>query len=213
MKLKATVLILGMGLATIAGCGGDDPFDPDRPRRDPAMGVGGQLAPVDLPGQGEAKPGKNAKGTGSEAPPPPPTGASNELPPPPPPASGSPTSPDGSARPDPNVERTVARPGVTGKGEGYGTGPIATPVRAYFLTRERIVFDIQIASAMNTYKAINGHFPKSHEEFMEKIIRANQIKLPELSRSEECYVYLPEKAAKVSTYDPTDPPLVVERPR
>lgn len=210
MRPTLAALILAMG--AIAGCGGDDLFDPNRPRRGPAMGAGGQLAPADLPGQGDTKPGEKAN-DGAKPPPAPSTG-SDSLPPPPPPAgSDSATTPEASKQPNPNVKRTVARPGVTGKGEGYGSGPIATPVRAYFLTRERIVFDIQIATAMNTYKAINGHFPKSHEEFMEQIIKANQIRLPELSRSDERYVYLPEKAAKVSTYDPTDPPLVVERPR
>jgi len=66
---------------------------------------------------------------------------------------------------------------------------------------------------MNLYKGAKGHYPKTHDEFMEKIIKANQIVLPKLRDPDARYLYLPEKAAKMSTYDPIDPPLVIERPR
>ncbi len=76
MQRFLTVLILATVVA--AGCGGDDPFDPDRPRRSPATQLGGQLAPVDEQGQP----------LGQKAPPPPPSGEKPEkgkAPPPPPP--------------------------------------------------------------------------------------------------------------------------------
>jgi hypothetical protein len=56
---------------------------------------------------------------------------------------------------------------------------------------------------MDVYKALdpNGRGPKTHEEFMEKIIRANDIKLPELPSGHR-YVY-----------DPVQGELLVEQPR
>jgi hypothetical protein len=43
---------------------------------------------------------------------------------------------------------------------------------------------------MNLYKGEHGEFPKSHEQFMEVIIKANQIKLPDLPQDSK-YVYDP----------------------
>ncbi len=113
------------------------------------------------------------------------------LPPPPPPT------------PPPAAPQTVlkkAEMGVGEKGRGYGTGPVATPVAAYFAAKERIAFDIQIPSAMNLFKATEGRMPKSHQEFMEKIIKPNQIQLPKLPEGHR-YVY-----------DPKQGQLMVERP-
>jgi len=62
----------------------------------------------------------------------------------------------------------------------------------YFRAQERIVFEIEVPQALNLYKAVNGKGPQTHEEFMEKIIKANNIKLPELLPRER-YVYDPEK--------------------
>jgi hypothetical protein len=44
---------------------------------------------------------------------------------------------------------------------------------------------------MQLYEATNGKKPTTHEEFMEQIIRANQIVLPELPAGQR-YVYDPE---------------------
>jgi hypothetical protein len=85
-----------------------------------------------------------------------------------------------------------AEVGVGEKGHGYGAGPVATPASTYFMAKERIAFDIQIPHAMNLFKAMEGHMPKSHEEFMEKIIKANQIQLPKLPEGER-YVYDPKQ--------------------
>ncbi len=134
----------------------------------------------------------------------PPTDTAAPIPPPPPPS----TLPASDQMVEPVHQPATV--GVGKKGRGYGTGPIATPIAAYFSTRQRMVFDIQIPSAMNIYRAQNGHFPKSHEEFMGKIIKENSIRLPEL-RSGKRYVYDPDKAAKMSTYDPKDPPLMIEQ--
>lgn len=45
--------------------------------------------------------------------------------------------------------------------------------------------------ALKLYQAEHGEFPKTHEEFMEKIIKSNQLQLPELEVGYE-YLYKPE---------------------
>ncbi len=130
------------------------------------------------------------------------------LPPPPPPPPPSPSA----AGKAPEPIRRAATVGVGKRGRGYGGGLVTTPIATYFSMRQRVVFDIQIASAMKMYRATHEHFPKSHEKFMEEIIKANSIRLPEL-RSGDRYVYDPKKAATMSTYDPADPPLMVETER
>ena len=50
-----------------------------------------------------------------------------------------------------------------------------------------------VKHAMDLYQATNGHYPKTHEEFMKEIIEYNKIKLPEL-RDDCRYEYNPEKA-------------------
>ena len=54
--------------------------------------------------------------------------------------------------------------------------------------------------ALNLYWGEKGHYPKTHEEFMEKIIKFNKIQLPELEPGVE-YIY-----------DPEDHTLKVHRP-
>lgn len=199
MRLSLALSLLGMLVlvSLVGGCGENDPFDTEKPRRGPAMGVGGALAPVNLDVEGsKAKP------------PPPPPPANNQanpsdtdtLPPPPPPAN---TTDDQTPPPvDPNVEQVEAGVGVeTKKGHGYGSGPIATPVAAYFSVRERIAL-MQVAQGLQNYKALNGHAPKTHKEFMEKIIKEGGVALPQLRTDDHRYVY-----------DPETETLMVERPR
>jgi hypothetical protein len=114
------------------------------------------------------------------------------------PVGGRP-APKAQPAPPPNLIKAEA--GVGKQGRDYGGGaimaPVAVPVATYFRTRDRITFDIQIAEAMKLYKATNGTAPKTHEEFMEKIIKENQIKLPELPQGDR-YVYVPaEEELKV----------------
>ena len=192
LELLAVIL----AAIVIGGCGGEDPFDPNRPRRAPATQAGGQLAPVDE--QGRPLGGQPAP----PLPPPPPPGqpsqTGSKLPPPPPP---------------PDVVQKGVQPGVSGKGEGLGPGLISTPISVYFRVPERLVFNVKIPQAMNLYKAEHGRFPKTHEEFMQKIIADNGIALPDLRSPEERYVYDPQKAARQSQYDTDAPPLLIERPR
>jgi hypothetical protein len=163
------------------GCSGaDDPFNqPKRQVNPDAFGVS----------SGETKP-----------PPPPPPPATADA------AAGADTGQasgkDQNATPAvevPSANAVKAEPGVGKKGRGYGAGMITTPVAAYFSIRERLAF-AQVDENMKLYKATNDHAPRSHEEFMEKIIKENGIKLPQLPAGER---YL---------YDPKTEELMVERP-
>jgi hypothetical protein len=90
--------------------------------------------------------------------------------------------------------------GAKGRGLDQFKGPLVTPAKAYFTMREKAIFQIQIPHAMQMYEALQGSAPKTHEEFMAKIIQGNQIKLPDLPPGQR-YVY-----------DPQTKELMVERP-
>lgn len=85
-------------------------------------------------------------------------------------------NPAGDAAPS----REKAEVGVGKKGRGYGGGLVSEPAKQYFAIRERTVFQIQIPQALKLYKAMNGKLPKDHKEFMSKIVKENNISLPEL---------------------------------
>ncbi len=112
----------------------------------------------------------------------------------PPPSEPAVESPPPEPEPAPAASVTVQQKAVVGvgkKGRGYGQGYVATPIGSLFAAREKIIFDIKIPHAMKLFKAQEDRPPKDHEEFMEKIIKANHIKLPELP-DEHRYQYDPE---------------------
>lgn len=76
-----------------------------------------------------------------------------------------------------------------------------TPAKTLFSAREQIVFNIAIPQALNLYKASNGEAPRTHDEFMTKIVQEQQITLPQLPAGHR-YVY-----------DPQTEQLMVERPK
>jgi hypothetical protein len=92
---------------------------------------------------------------------------------------------------EPQMVRKEAQVGAGAKGRGYKPGMITTPVAAYFKSKEKIAFEIQIPHAMKLHKGLYGSAPASHEAFMEKIIKENAIHLPELPEGHS-YVYDPE---------------------
>ncbi|MHB8971011.1 MAG: hypothetical protein ACYC3X_11355 [Pirellulaceae bacterium] len=125
-----------------------------------------------------------AKSQGRPMPPPPPVPKAMDPPAPPvsPPAAASDTT------------RVKAEVGVGVKGQTLEdprlVQMIVAPARALFHTEQRVVFEVQIPKAMQLYEASNGKRPATEAEFMEQIIRANQIVLPELPAGQR-YVYDP----------------------
>ncbi len=107
------------------------------------------------------------------------------------------------APPEREMVSEVAAVGASKKAQAVkGGGIISEPVRAFFRTGDRIVFDISLPNAMKTYKALNDNKgPTSHEVFMEKIIQENEIELPTLP---EGHVY---------RYDPETDELMIDRPK
>jgi hypothetical protein len=123
-----------------------------------------------------------------------------DAPPPPPPLQPAQPPPLPSAVKAPETVQKKAAVGVGKKGRDYGQGFVVTPIAALFAVRERTAFEIQIPQAMQLFKAEKDRAPKDHAEFMEQIIQANHIRLPELPEGDR---YL---------YDPKTEQLMVARP-
>ena len=104
--------------------------------------------------------------------------------------SGQDTEPGNADKPteDNSIKAEVG----VGKKGGYEPGIIATPLNARWRAEEKLDYAM-VTHALNLYKATNGEGPKSHEEFMKRIIKENMIKLPELPEG-HTYVYDPETA-------------------
>lgn len=106
-----------------------------------------------------------------------------------------------AAKPAPEPEQFVeveAGVGVTHKADWEDSSEkpmsiITVPLATYFHAKEMTVFNMQIPSAMNLYKAETGEFPKTEEEFMTQIVQKNQIILPELPEG-DTYFYDPAAA-------------------
>jgi hypothetical protein len=88
------------------------------------------------------------------------------------------------------------------QGGETATDIITVPVASLFRAKEMTAYRIQVPQALQLYKAMNdGKGPASNEEYMEKIIRANNIPLPELPDGQR-YVY-----------DPETEELMIEKPK
>jgi hypothetical protein len=61
----------------------------------------------------------------------------------------------------------------------HATDPITAPLSAYGPMMER-VSSIEITQALNFFRAENERYPRNLDEFMEKIVKANNIRLPVL---------------------------------
>ena len=109
--------------------------------------------------------------------------------------AAEPATEPAEATPAPEPRRAEVGVGRKGRSLDDETGvgrAIAQPAITLFAVQERAVFDIQIPHALQLFEATEGRKPKSHEEFMQKIIATNQIALPELPEGRE-YRYDPEK--------------------
>lgn len=104
---------------------------------------------------------------------------------------------------DQPTERVVAEAGVGKKGQSLknDTGIVVEPVKQLIRFEQKAVFDLQIKPALELYRGSTGSYPKTHEEFMQKIIKENGISLPELPAGQR-YVFDPEQGQ-----------LMVERPK
>lgn len=103
------------------------------------------------------------------------------------------TEPEEPAASEPRrAEVGVARQGRSLDDETGVGGVIAQPARSLFTVRERMVFDVQLPQAMQLFEATEGRKPRSREEFMQRIVEANQIQLPDLPAGSE-YRYRPDE--------------------
>lgn len=59
------------------------------------------------------------------------------------------------------------------------TNPITGPLEVFEPTKQRLAI-LEIKHAVNIFNAMEGRYPKDHDEFMQKVIKANSIKLPVL---------------------------------
>ena len=80
------------------------------------------------------------------------------------------------------------------------TNPITGALEAYEPIKQKIAQDIQIQHAVRIFEATEGRYPKDFEEFMDKVIKANNIRLPQLG---------PDKQYQ---YDVQNHKLMVVRP-
>lgn len=114
------------------------------------------------------------------------------------------------ADPGPMVQ-VKAEAGEGAKGRGYGGGVVSEPLRQRWLLEQKIIYDIQIKHSLDLYKAEHGYAPRTHEEFMQKIIQAGQIQLPELPAG-HTYVYNPETEQLEIIRPENEAPPPVETP-
>ncbi|MDG2127263.1 MAG: hypothetical protein P8K08_04670 [Fuerstiella sp.] len=59
------------------------------------------------------------------------------------------------------------------------SNPLTGALDAYEPTKQKIG-ELQIQRSVDIFNAIEGRYPKDHEEFMTKVIKANGIRLPQL---------------------------------
>ncbi len=100
------------------------------------------------------------------------------------------------------TEQVAAKAGVGIQGqslEGH-SGILVEPAKAFFRFKQNVVFDIQIPQALQLFEATEGRKPKSQDEFMTRVVQANNINLPRLP---DGHKYL---------YDTASGELKVERP-
>ena len=103
----------------------------------------------------------------------------------------------------PGETRVKAEVGMGMKGHDYGGGLIAVVAASLWRTKERVALDM-IVHNMDLYKADHdGKGPKTHDEFMQKIIKEGDIKLPELPPGQS-YRYDPD-TEQLMILKPADP--------
>lgn len=108
------------------------------------------------------------------------------------PADSTPPA-ESSTAPPAQPDQTSAQSGdqSSGPAEEQSGGYLSSIAMAHRSIRTR-VDDLAWKQAVSHYKAINGHTPRTHEEFMTGVIEGFDIPLPELEPDEK-YVYEPDE--------------------
>ena len=124
------------------------------------------------------------------------------VPPTPPPAA--------PAAPPPNeIVKAEVGVGKQGRSLDQHEGLIVTPVKGLFAAKEMIAFDVMVPQLLGLFAATEGRYPKSHEEFWEKVIVANHFE-PQANKNAPQLPELP--AGHRYLYDVEKHELMVERP-
>ncbi len=89
------------------------------------------------------------------------------------------------------------------------TDPVTAPLAAYGPMVEKLSI-IQVEHAVNLFYASEGRYPKDYAEFMERIIKENNIKLPVLPYKGQ-YKYDEATHSLVCVY-PEPPPADAKKP-
>lgn len=58
------------------------------------------------------------------------------------------------------------------------SNPITAPLEAYGPLKVQVA-ELGIQQAVEMFRATEGRYPKDHDEFMQKVIKANRIRLPQ----------------------------------
>jgi hypothetical protein len=178
MRLTQAALLLAV--VASAGCSEYEPAKP-RGRSAAPEAVGVAVDPFSM---GEPVESAAPQETTPQSPTPAPSAGAQATPETPPVYSSDAPVPQG-------MVREQAKVGAGRKGH-YSPGIITTPLSTYWRMQERIEYDAKVKYGLKLYKAEHGRFPKTMEEFEEKILKPGQVKLPELPEGHR-YVYDPEK--------------------
>ncbi|MAT69490.1 MAG: hypothetical protein CMJ58_08185 [Planctomycetaceae bacterium] len=171
MKTESLALAIGAGfLAAVLGC--EVAELPDSP------GAGTTPAETDSPAAEDTGPERGAAAAATD---------------------------EGEALPDPGDVEAVTDEGraftandpVKGRRSRSAGGYLGAVAGARFWAEHQMILN-NINYAVKLYQAEHGEFPKSNEEFMARIIRANNIVLPQLPDDQEYY------------YDPDNPDVATE---
>ena len=167
-RANAPLAIVALFLAaTISGCGDDGDAKSNEHTNN-----GGGFFPGMNTGLDDLAGGRQPAGSGN-----PPTA----------PSGGAASS--GPADSQPPIAATQDNTGR--KGRDYGGGIITQPIASYFRAQDKLNLGF-IKHALDLYRELNDGPPRSHEEFVEQILNASNLKLPEAADPNYLVRYSPE---------------------
>ncbi len=91
---------------------------------------------------------------------------------------------------------------LKGKKSREVSGYQGAALQGHAYAEDRVIFDM-IKHALILHWAEHGEYPQTHDEFMEKVVKYNQLQLPELDPGVE-YIYDPEDRT-LKIYRPSEP--------